>query len=64
MADTPIYRVPVNDIKWGERIYHYNCHRDGSTDYKWYADNLPAGIKANDININWLFKNKWNPLMN
>jgi len=33
-------------------------------DFKWYANNLPAGLKANEININRVFKNKWNPVMN
>jgi pectinesterase len=64
MADTAIYHVATTNIKWGERIYYYNCHRKGGKDFKWYADNLPAEVKAGDININWVFKNKWNPLLN
>jgi pectinesterase len=64
MADTLIYHVPSTTIKWGERVYYYNCRREGGTDFGWYANNLPAGIKANEITINWLFKGKWNPLMN
>lgn len=64
MADTFIYHVPTTNIKWGERVYYYNCHRDSGNDYAWYANNLPAGVKSNDITIAWLFKNKWNPLQN
>ncbi|HEY6504448.1 MAG TPA: pectinesterase family protein [Chitinophagaceae bacterium] len=64
MADTAIYRVRVNDIKWGERIYYYNCHRKGGEDFTWYTNNLPASVNANDITVDWLFKNKWNPLLN
>ncbi len=61
MADTAIYRVPVNDIKWGERIYYYNCHREKGKDFTWYADNLPSGIQANEITVSWLFGDRWKP---
>jgi pectinesterase len=65
MADKPIYRVATeNIIKWGERIYYYNCHRSKGTDFAWHGDNLPAGIAAADITVNWIFKNNWNPLLN
>ncbi len=64
MADTFIYHVPATNIKWGERVYYHSCHRDGGHDFTWYADNLPAGVKANEITIGWVFKNKWNPSMN
>ena len=64
MADTFIYHVPTTTIKWGERVYYYNNHRKGGNDFNWYANKLPAGLSANDITINWLFKNKWNPLLN
>jgi pectinesterase len=64
MADSAIYHVATTPIKWGERIYYYDCHRKGGSDYGWYADHLPANVKAGDITINWVFKNKWNPIMN
>ncbi len=65
MKDTPIYRVATNNkINWGERIYYYNCHRIGGNDFSWYSNNLPAAVKAADITINWLFKNRWSPAMN
>jgi pectinesterase len=65
MRDSAIYRVPTtNIIQWGHRAYYYNCHREGGNDYSWYANNLPAGLKAGDINVSWIFKNKWNPVMN
>jgi len=64
MRDSAIYRVPTaNTIQWGHRVYYYNCHRDDGNDFNWYADNLPAGIRAKDININWVFKNRWNPVL-
>ncbi|HET6994477.1 MAG TPA: pectinesterase family protein [Chitinophagaceae bacterium] len=64
MADTLIYHVPTTPIQWGERIYYYNCHRNGGNDFGWYANNFPASLKAEDVTIIWLFKNKWNPLTN
>ncbi|MFI5129733.1 MAG: pectinesterase family protein [Chitinophagales bacterium] len=64
MADTLIYHVPTTTIKWGERVYYYNCHRKGGHDFGWYTNNLPAGVKSNEITINWLFKNKWSPSVN
>lgn len=63
MKDQPIYLVPTtNKIKWGERIYYYNCHRDGGKEYNWYKNNLPAGVSVNDITINWVFGKRWNPV--
>ena len=65
MADKAIYRVPTaNTIKWGERVYYYNCHRSGGNDFSWYANNLPNGIAANSITVNWIFNNKWHPELN
>lgn len=62
MRDSAIYRVPTtNIIQWGHRVYYYNCHREGGADFNWYANNLPSGMKAGDINVEWVFKKKWNP---
>ncbi len=65
MADRDIYLVPTsNIIKWGRRVYYFNCHRDGG-DYAWFQNNLniaPGNPDAANINANWVFKQKWNPL--
>ncbi len=62
MKDVPIYRVPTsNTINWGERIYYYNCRREGGNDYTWYKNNLPDGVMANDINVKWVFGERWSP---
>lgn len=64
MRDSAIYLVPTNNtILWGKRIYYYNCKREGGKDFSWYSNNLPAGIKANDITPKWLFGNRWNPAL-
>jgi pectinesterase len=62
MRDSDIYLVPTNNVlKWGRRIYYYNCYRDGGNDFKWYANNLPASVKASDITVDWTFHNSWKP---
>jgi pectinesterase len=67
MADTDIYLVPTtNTIQWGRRIYYFNCHRKGG-DYTWHADNLitaPGKPGPSDINVQWVFGKRWNPLAN
>lgn len=60
MADEPIYRVATsNNIQWGERIYYYNCHRQGGNDFAWYANNLPEEIKPATISAAWVFGDRW-----
>lgn len=65
MKDTLIFRVPTkNMIKWGHRVYYYNCHKKGG-DLKWFADNLTTSPDSPDpklINAFWVFGNRWNPL--
>lgn len=66
MADAPIYLNPSNPqnvIRWGHRVYFYNCHRDGG-DYKWHADNLQTAEDApapSQVNLEWTFGGKWHP---
>lgn len=65
MKDADIYLVPTdNTIKWGRRIYYYNCKREGGNDFNWYKNNLPSGVTEKDITVNWVFGNRWNPLIN
>ena len=65
MKDTPIYQVPTNNVlKWGQRIYYYNCHREGGNEYSWYANNLPMGMAAKTITVDWVFQNRWKPEKN
>ncbi|MGB4770031.1 MAG: pectinesterase family protein [Chitinophagaceae bacterium] len=65
MRDSAIYRVPTsNVIKWGHRVYYYNCHKENGQDFAWYRDNLPAALKSQDITVEWVFGQRWNPLKN
>lgn len=56
MADADIYQASNTELKWGKRVYYYNCHRTGG-DYAWHADNLKIDPKI--INTNWTFDGKW-----
>ena len=66
MADAPIYLNPSNPqnlIRWGERVYYFNSHREGG-DYTWHADNLQkaqGSPSAEQINLNWTFAGQWQP---
>jgi PelA/Pel-15E family pectate lyase len=63
MADADIYQReanPPNTIQWGKRVYYYNCKKEGGN-YKWFANNLPSGLSANDIAASWAYDYKWNP---
>ena len=62
MKDAAIYRVATgNTIQWGERIYYYNCRREGGKDFSWYKNNLPEGVDPSSINVNWVFGKRWSP---
>jgi len=64
MADQPIYQAASgNELKWGERVYYYNCHRK-SGDYQWFANNLDKAAgnpSAGNITSEWTFAGKWHP---
>ncbi len=58
MKDAPIYRVSTtNNIKWGERIYYYNCHRKAG-DYAWFNNNISKEL-VQKINAQWVFGERW-----
>jgi pectinesterase len=67
MANKPIYLVPTqNVIQWGYRVYYYNCHRTGG-DYDWFKNNLTTAKGSplpQQINAQWVFSTKWNPILN
>ncbi|HEX6333820.1 MAG TPA: pectinesterase family protein, partial [Flavisolibacter sp.] len=64
MSDNDIYLVPTkNNIQWGRRVFYSGCSREGGN-YTWFSDNLHTANGApvpDDINIQWVFKGKWNP---
>lgn len=63
MKDAAIYRVPSgNVLKWGDRVYYYNCHRKAG-DYQWFGNNISSEL-AEKISVKWVFGDKWKPLIN
>jgi PelA/Pel-15E family pectate lyase len=66
MADAEIYWVPSKEkrdsLKWGTRVYYYNCKREGGKNFDWYKNNLPADFGINEFNEPWVFDYKWNPI--
>ena len=67
MADEDIYLVPTsNQLKWGRRIYYYNCSKQNSQS-NWFNNNLDLADGKPDpatINAAWTFGNLWNPEKN
>lgn len=65
MSNTPLYWVTGSaPIKWGHRVYYFNCHKKNG-DYNWHKDNLSeaAGVpSASQIDAYWVFKDRWKPV--
>jgi pectinesterase len=66
LADTPIFQASKDktSLKWGERVYFHDCHREGG-DYPWHRDNLASAEgapKPEDITPAWTFGTRWDPL--
>lgn len=58
MRDQAIYRVPTqNTIRWGERIYYFNCKRKAGS-YAWFANNITAEQVA-ALTPARIFGDKW-----
>jgi pectinesterase len=58
MRDQPIYRVPTNNvIRWGDRIYYFNCTRKAGN-YSWFANNI-SKEKAEQMKPSLIFGDRW-----
>ncbi len=47
-------------------MYYNNCHKAGG-DYAWFKNNLQTAKGAPlaiNINVHWIFGDKWNPILN
>ena len=65
MAEEDIYLVSTtNTMKWGRRVYYYNCDKEKATNgfYKDNLKNAKGSPSAKDINPKWVFTNLWNPV--
>ena len=56
MADAPIYQSGERKLAWGHRVYYVNSHRTGG-DFAWHQTNTQ--VKAEDVNFQWVFGDKW-----
>ena len=67
MADQDIYQAASSPgVRWGRRVYYYNCHRIGG-DFAWHQNNLktaPGSPEATQITEAWTFGNRWPALTN
>ncbi|HEY4327004.1 MAG TPA: pectinesterase family protein [Mucilaginibacter sp.] len=67
MADVAIYQAASSKgVKWGERVYFYNSHRQGG-DFAWLRNNLaaaPGSPMPQSIDAMWAMDNQWDPLKN
>lgn len=65
MSGEDIYQVKTaNTLSWPRRVYYYDCVGDSAKN-KFYINNLQeakGSPKASDINANWVFGDRWNPL--
>jgi pectinesterase len=64
-SEADIKKNAENDKRnlWGERIYFWDCHRDGG-DFAWFTNNLASAEgapTAAQIDTAWTFAGKWNP---
>jgi PelA/Pel-15E family pectate lyase len=66
MADADIYWVPStaerDQVRWGRRVYYYNCTKEDGRNFGWHKNNLPADFGINDFTEAWVYDYKWNPL--
>lgn len=67
MQDKEIYKSGSSILNFpADRIYYYNCHRDGP-DFDWYKNNLDkasVNLTENDITVQWTFDGMWDPTKN
>jgi pectinesterase len=65
MSGEDIYQVKTTNIlSWPRRVYYEGCD-EGADKNKFYKNNLhtaKGNPKAEDINANWVFGDRWNPL--
>ncbi len=58
MANADIYQVSDTKLKWGKRVFYYNCHRTGG-DFSWHSNSL--NFNPEITSNSWVYDGKWNP---
>jgi pectinesterase len=66
MSDTLIFQVKTtNVLSWPGRVYYYDCVKANSK-INVFKNNLheaKGNPQASNINSNWVFGNRWNPIV-
>lgn len=66
MSQEDIFQVKTtNTLSWPRRVYYYDCE-GGHPESIFFKNNLQeskGNPKASEINATWVFKDKWNPLL-
>jgi pectinesterase len=65
MSAEDIYQVKTtNTLSWPRRVYYFDCDGVNAKD-NFFKNNLQeakGNPKASEINANWVFGNRWNPI--
>jgi len=66
MSNEDIYQVKTtNTLSWPRRVYYYDCD-GGSGEKHFFTNNLneaKGNPKAEHINANWVFGDRWKPIL-
>ena len=64
MSNEDIYQVKTtNTLSWPRRVYYFNSDNAANKFYKNNLQDAKGNPKASDINSNWVFNERWNPLV-
>ena len=64
MSNTAIYQVKTtNTLSWPKRVYYYNTIDAENKFYKNNLNEAKGKPDASTINANWVFNERWNPLL-
>jgi hypothetical protein len=67
MSQEDIYQVKTtNTLSWPRRVYYYDCDGVGNSENKFFKNNLQEAKGnpiASSINANWVFGNRWDPIL-
>ena len=63
MSNEDIYQVPTsNQLSWPRRVYYYDCKKDNVNLFENNLIQSKEKINRKQINVNWVFNDRWDPL--
>ena len=64
MSNNDIFQVKTtNSLSWPRRVYYYNNEQIENKFYKNNLNEAKGQPQASSINANWVFNERWNPLL-